>query len=69
VAVATISVEARGADGKPLRADALPGLRLLDLVVAKGKVEKDEHGNVTVVTTGWFSRERPKLPDGLRWPE
>jgi len=69
VAVATISVEARGPDGRPLKADTVPGFRLLDLVVAKGKVEKDEHGNVTVVATGWFTRERPKLPEGLHWPE
>jgi hypothetical protein len=69
VAVATLNVEARGPDGKPLKADSVPGLRLLDLVVAKGKVEKDDHGNVTVVATGWFSRERPELPDGLDWPK
>ena len=69
MAVATLNVEARGSDGKLLKAGSLPGLRLLDLVVARGKVEKDAHGNVTVVTTGWFTRERPKLPDGLEWPE
>ena len=69
MAVATLNVEARGHDGRPLSAASLPGLRLLDLVVAKGKVEKDEHGNVTVVTTGWFTRERPTLPDGLDWPK
>ncbi len=69
MAVATLVVEARGADGKPLKAGALSGLRLLDLVAVKGKVEKDEHGNVTVVTSGWFTRERPKLREGLRWPE
>jgi hypothetical protein len=69
VAVATINVQARGPDGKLLQAESLPGLRLLDLVVVKGKVEKDAQGNVAVVTTGWFSRERPKLPDGLDWPQ
>ena len=69
MAVATINVEARGPDGRTLEADAIPGLRLLDLVAVRGNVEKDEHGNVTVVATGWFTRERPKLPEGLHWPE
>jgi hypothetical protein len=64
----TLVVEARGADGDALKG-SLPGLRLLDLVAVKGKVEKDEHGNVAVVATGWFMRDRPKLPDGLHWPE
>jgi hypothetical protein len=69
VAVATINVQARGSDGKLMPAGSLPGLRLLDLVVVKGKVEKDAQGNVAVITTGWFSRERPTLPDDLHWPE
>ncbi len=65
---ATLTVESRGPDGR-VRAGAMPSLRLLDLVAVKGRAEKDEHGNVTVVTTGWFRRERPDLPDGLHWPE
>lgn len=67
-AAATLAVEVRGADGKVLRA-AMPSLRLLDLVAVRGRVEKDAHGNVRVVATGWFRRERPDLPAGLRWPE
>lgn len=67
-AAATLTVEVRGPDGKVL-AGAMPALRLLDLVAVKGRIEKDEHGNVTVVATGWFRRERPDLPSGLRWPE
>lgn len=67
-AAATLSVELRGPDGK-VAAGVLPSLRLLDLVAVKGKVEKDQHGNVTVVTTDLFRRERPKLRDGLHWPE
>jgi hypothetical protein len=47
----------------------MPSLRLLDLLVVKGTVEKDEHGNVTVVAVGWHRRERPDLPEGLHWPE
>ncbi|HEX5135427.1 MAG TPA: hypothetical protein VFY93_00515 [Planctomycetota bacterium] len=68
VAAATLTVEARGPDGRPLRG-AMPSLRLLDLVVVKGRVEKDEHGNVTIIASGWFGRERPDLPGGLHWPE
>lgn len=64
----TLVIEARGADGK-VEKGAPADLRLLDLVAVKGKVEKDEHDNVTVVATGWFRRERPTLPDGLNWPE
>jgi hypothetical protein len=63
-AAATLSVEHRGPDGK-----RLPTIRLLDLVAVKGKIEKDEHGNVTIVETARFVRERPKLPDDLHWPE
>jgi hypothetical protein len=68
VAAGTLSVEVRGPDGKP-RAGSMPSLRLLDLLVVKGTVEKDEHGNVTVVAVGWHRRERPDLPEGLHWPE
>jgi len=68
VAAATLTVEARGPDGRPLRG-SMPSLRLLDMVVVKGKVEKDEHGNVTIVATGWFRRERPDLPADLHWPQ
>jgi hypothetical protein len=68
-AAATLIVEVRGPDGRPVAAQSLPLLRLLDLVAVKGKVERDEHGNVAVVASGWFRRERPDLPEGLRWPE
>jgi len=67
--MATLTVEARSEDGKVLRAAELPGLRLLDLVLVKGRIETDEHGNVTVVASGWLKRERPKLREGLHWPE
>lgn len=66
-AQASLTVEARDAQGKTL-ADPLADLRLLDLVAAKGKLEKDAQGNHTIVASGWFRRERPKLPEGLEWP-
>ena len=65
----TVVVEAHGADGKVVATPEVPGLRLLDLVAVKGKLQKDEHGNVTVLASGWFRRERPTLRDGLTWPE
>jgi hypothetical protein len=70
-AAATVSVEKRGPDGKVLAAGAgdLPAIRLLDLVAVKGKIEKDEHGNVTIVETVRFVRERPNLPEDVHWPE
>ena len=65
----TVVVEAHGADGKVVATPEVPGLRLLDLVAVKGKLQKDEHGNVTVLASGWFRRERPSLRDGLNWPK
>ncbi|MFO0932875.1 MAG: hypothetical protein U1E39_09205 [Planctomycetota bacterium] len=42
-------------------------LRNLDVVAVRGRLvkEKDE---VFLHATGWFRRERPKLPDGLEFP-
>jgi hypothetical protein len=64
-----LAVEAHGADGKPLATPSLGDLRLLDRVAVTGKLVHDEHGNATLVATGWFREQRPTLADGLRWPE
>ncbi len=64
----TLFVEARDAQGQVIPASSIEGLRLLDLVALEGQLAKDEHGNVTLVTTGWYRRERPELRDGLDWP-
>jgi len=66
---ATLVVEAHDEAGRPVKTDALPGLRLLDLVAVKGKLTRDAHGNPIVVATGWHRRERPDLREGLHWPE
>jgi hypothetical protein len=66
---ATLLVEARDESGRPLSAAALPGLRLLDLIAVKGKLVKDEHGNVAIEATGWYRRERPTLHDQVVWPQ
>jgi len=54
-----ILVEAQGTDGRPVASAAIPDLRLLDLVAVKGKLQHDEHGNVTLLAKGWYRRERP----------
>ncbi len=64
-----IFVEARDADGKPIRATKLPGLRPVDLVAIKGTVERDARGNVTIVSSGWYRRERPEFAHTVRWPQ
>lgn len=68
IAAATLLVEAQD-NGKIIKSKGLAGLRLLDLVVVKGKRVKDEHGNVRVLAEGWYRRERPELREGLRWPQ
>jgi hypothetical protein len=62
-------VEARGADGKPLATPGLGDLRLLDQVTVAGKLVKDEHGNFTLLATGWHRDARPTLPDYVVWPQ
>ncbi|MEM8885568.1 MAG: hypothetical protein AAGD14_15995 [Planctomycetota bacterium] len=56
-------------DGKPARMPKMEGLRLLDHLVVKGKVEKDEFGNVSIRATGWQRVQRPELPDYVRFPK
>jgi hypothetical protein len=48
-------------------ADLTRDLRNLDVVAVRGRLvkEKDE---VFLHATGWFRRERPKLPEGLEFP-
>lgn len=64
----SLVVEARDAGGKPLATPGL-GLRLLDRVVVTGRLTKDEHGNFTLLATGWYRQQRPELPGDLRWPQ
>jgi len=64
----TLLLEFHGEGETPVAVNSLPGLRLLDLVVAKGRLTHDEHGNVSLVATGWLRRERPELREGLDWP-
>lgn len=64
-----IAVELRDEKGMPAKADDL-GLRLLDLIAVKGTLEKTaEGGLVLVADNGWYRRERPEIPEGVKWPK
>ena len=66
---ASLPIEVRDAKGEILEIDAA-AMRLLDLIVVKGKLEKTESGGLVLVTSeGWFRRERPKVADNVQWPE
>lgn len=65
----SLLVEVRGADGKPIATPALPGMRLLDVVKVTGKLVTDEHGNLSMIADGLFRVQRPKVRDGLLWPQ
>lgn len=65
----SLLVEVRGADGKPIATPSLPDLRLLDAVKVTGKIVTDDHGNLVLLADGLFRTERPKVRDGLDWPQ
>jgi hypothetical protein len=67
IAPNSVGVIVKAKDGSVASLDAIPELRNLDLVAVRGDLVKDEAGNVTLEATGWYRRERPKLPDGLDW--
>jgi lysyl-tRNA synthetase class II len=62
------NVQFEDSNGKVLKTELFGELKHCDLVVVRGKVTKDEHGNVTVHAREYFVRERPKLADDVRWP-
>lgn len=68
IATGSLLVEARDADGKPIKTPALPNLRLLDKVKITGKLIKDEHGNLVLLASGMFRSGRPTVPDYVKWP-
>lgn len=69
VAAATLPVEFRDAKGEPVESRSL-GLRRLDLVSVRGRLEKTESGGLMLVTnSGWFRRERPEVGAHVVWPE
>jgi hypothetical protein len=67
VEAGTIVVKAQTADGKPVAKDQL-GVRPLDLVAVRGKLEKDAKGDWSIVAhQGWFRRERPVVGDHVKF--
>ena len=64
-----ISVVVKGKDGNVVPIERIAELRHLDTVVVTGNLTKDKDGNVSLDASGWFRRERPKLPDDLEWPQ
>lgn len=62
------NVQFENADGKVLKTELFGELKHCDWVVVRGKVTKDEHGNVTIHAREYFVRERPELADDVRWP-
>ncbi|MFO1076166.1 MAG: hypothetical protein U1E73_00405 [Planctomycetota bacterium] len=63
----SLAVEVHDDKGGVIATPSLPNLRLLDTVKVKGKLAKDEHGNFTLIATGVFRAERPKLRADLDW--
>lgn len=48
---------------------SIPELRNLDLVVVKGRLVKHKSGDVELAATGWFRKERPKIPESVKFPQ
>ena len=66
-AAALLPVEVRK-EGEVVEATDL-GLRHLDLIAVKGKLEETEGGGLVLVANGWFRKERPDLSDRtIDWP-
>jgi hypothetical protein len=68
VAAGTMVVKARTTDGKPIPKDAL-GVRPLDLVALRGKLEKNDRGDWAILSDAWFRRERPAVGPHIVWPD
>jgi hypothetical protein len=63
----SVSVVVQGPSGRVEKAD-LPELRHLDLVVVRGRLVKNDKGDVEVAATGWWRKERPTLPATVKFP-
>lgn len=64
----SVTAELRDAAGRPVPVDGW-GIRELDLVVVRGVLAKGDGSRpLLLIQDGWFRRERPDVPDGLKWP-
>jgi hypothetical protein len=64
----TLGVQFEKENGDPAMADLSGDLRHCDLVVVRGTVTKDEQGNVIVHAKEFYRRQRPTLPDYVKFP-
>lgn len=65
----SLTVELRGADGRPVEVGSW-GIRELDQVVVRGTLTAGDGSRpVLLIRDGWFQRMRPQAPAGLRWPD
>jgi len=64
----TVAVAVKTPAGDVVAAPSLPELRNLDLVVVVGDLVKGADGEVMLVAKGWHRRERPTLPESVRFP-
>jgi hypothetical protein len=68
VAAASLVIELRGPDGRPVAVKDV-GIRPLDLVAVKGTLKDDGHGGLYLeAADGWFRRERPPVPANVEFP-
>lgn len=64
----SLTAELRDAQGRPVPVEGW-GIRELDLVVVRGVLAKGDGSRpLLLIQDGWFRRERPEVPDGLKWP-
>lgn len=56
-------------NGKEVEVPKLPELRNLDLVAVAGSLVRAPNGEVSFEATGWYRRERPTLPPGIKFPQ
>jgi hypothetical protein len=63
-----LAVAVKDAKGETVSHPRLPEIRNLDLVAVKGRLVKEKDGTLALEATGWYRRERPKLPDSIKFP-
>jgi hypothetical protein len=69
VAAGTLVVQAKTPQGADMPKKQME-LRLLDLIAVKGTMAKNDFGAVVLVAKdGWYRRERPNIPDYVKFPD
>jgi len=68
ITAGVIPVAVKDKAGETVAHPRIAELRNLDLVAVKGRLVKEKDGTLAVEATGWYRRERPKLPDSIKFP-